>query len=146
MNQDIITRITKIVENNTVQNGIFKGEICMLSLIDEEGFPTMSTITPAKCDGINWIAFGTILNHNRAKRSAVNKNASVCFSSNTYCVNLVRKIEVITYADVKREMWYDGLYGFFTDADDPSYCVLKFTTKRYKFFDAVDETEVEGIV
>ena len=144
MNQDILAKIVEIIEKNTVQNGVFQGEICVLSLIDEAGFPTMSTITPSKSDGIKWITFGTLLDHNRAKRSAANRQASVCFSSNAYCVNLVGEIEVITSADMKHDMWYDGLYGFFTGPDDPNYCVLKFTTKRYKFFNTEDETEVEG--
>lgn len=144
MGQDILTKITEIIEKSTVQNGVFKGEICVLSLIDEEGFPTMSTVTPSKSDGIKWITFGTILGHNRAKRSAANKNASVCFSSNAYCVNLVGEIEVITSPDIKHDMWYDGLYGFFTNPDDPNYCVLKFTTKRYKLF--VDGEETEGTI
>ncbi|MCL2593771.1 MAG: pyridoxamine 5'-phosphate oxidase family protein [Defluviitaleaceae bacterium] len=144
MSQDILAKITEIVEQNTVKNGVFKGEICVVSLIDEEGFPTMSTITPSKCDGINWITFGTYLSHNRAKRTLANKNASVCFDSNAYCVNLVGEMEVITSPDVKQDMWYDGLYGFFTGPDDPEYCVLKFTTKRYKYFNTADETEVEG--
>ena len=146
MNQDILAKINEIVEKNTVKNGVFKGEICVISLIDEEGFPTMSTITPSKCDGVNWITFGTLLSHNRAKRILANKKASICFDSNAYCVNLVGEIEVITSPDVKRDMWYDGLSGFFTGADDPEYCVLKFTTKRYKFFSVARETEVEGTI
>ena len=146
MNQEILTKINEIIKKHTVQNGVFKGEICVLSLIDEDGFPTASVLTPSKSDGINWVTFGTLLNENRAKRSAANKKASVCFSSNAYCINLVGEIEVITSADVKHDMWYDGLSEFFTNPDDPNYCVLKFTTKRYKFFNTADETELAGYV
>lgn len=146
MSQDVLVKMNAIVEKNTVKNGVFKGEICVISLIDEDGFPTMCTVTPSKCDGINWITFGTLLDENRAKRSLANKNASVCFSSNAYCVNLVGEMEVITSPDVKQDMWYDGLSVFFTGVDDSNYCVLKFTTKRYKYFDSADGTEVEGTV
>lgn len=146
MNQDILAKINEIVEQNTVKHGVFKGETCVISLIDEDKFPTMSTITPSKCDGMNWITFGTLLDHNRAKRAVANNKASVCFSSNAYCVNLVGEVEVITCPAVKRAMWYDGLSGFFTGPEDPSYCVLKFTTKRYKYFNATDETEVSGVI
>jgi len=111
-------------------------------LIDEEGFPTTSVITPSKSDGINWITFATLLDANRAKRSAKCKRASVCFATTEYCVNLVGEIEVITSPDVKREMWYDALKGHFSDPDDPNYCVLRFTTKRYKLF--IDGQDVEG--
>jgi len=146
MNQDILTKVSEIIQQNTVKNGVFKGEICVISLIDEDGFPTMSTITPSKCDGIHWITFCTLLDHNRAKRTIANKNASVCFSSNAYCVNLVGEMEVITSPDVEHDMWYDGLSHFFASPDDPNYCVLKFTTKRYKYFNTADETEVAGTI
>ena len=146
MNHDVLAKINEIIEKNTVKNGVFKGEICVISLIDDEGFPTMCTVTPSKCDGINWITFGTLLDENRAKRSIANKKASVCFDSNTYCLNLVGEMEVITSSDIKHDMWYDGLAAFFTNPDDPNYCVLKFTTKRYKFFNTADGTETEGTV
>jgi general stress protein 26 len=114
----------------------------VLSLIDDEGFPTTSVITPSKSDGINWITFGTLLDDNRAKRSLNCNRASVCFATAEHCVNLVGEIEVITSSDIKHEMWYDALKDFFTGPDDPNYCVLKFKTKRYKFF--INGQDVEG--
>jgi Uncharacterized stress protein (general stress protein 26) len=82
----------------------------MLSLIDSEGYPTASIITPSRSDGIN----------------------------------LVGEIEIIMADDVKREMWYDGLGHHFTGSDDPNYCVLKFTTKRYKLFS--DYEDMAGVL
>jgi len=134
MNQDIIAKAAEIVEKNSVQGGEFSGQLCVLSLIDAESFPTASVITPSKSDGINWITFGAELDANKAKRVANCNRASVCFSTAEYCVNLVGEIEIITSDEVKHEMWYDGLKMHFTDANDPNYCVLRFTTKRYKFF------------
>jgi len=146
MNQEIIAQMAEIVEKNAVQGGEFRGQICVLSLIDMEGFPTASVLTPSKADGINWITFGTLLDDNRAKRIANCNRASVCFGTTAYCINLVGEIEVITSADVKQEMWYDALNVFFTGADDTNYCVLKFTTKRYKFFRVSDGLEVSGVL
>ena len=142
MNQDFIAKAVKIVDENSVQGGEFRGQICVLSLTDEEGFPTSSVITPSKSDGINWITFGTLLDDNRAKRSLNCNRASVCFATTEYCVNLVGEIEVITSSDIKHEMWYDALKGFFAGPDDPNYCVLKFKTKRYKLF--INGQDVEG--
>jgi len=144
MSQDIIDRATEIVLKNSVQGGEFCGQICVLSLIDAEGFPTASVITPSRSEGLWQLALCTSLDESRAKRAANCSRASVCFSSEEYCVNLVGEIEVVTSADVKREMWYDGLAFHFTGADDPRYCVLKFTTKRYKLF--IDDEEIEGAV
>ena len=144
MNQNIMAKAIEIIEKNAVQGGEFSGQHCVLSLIDAEGFPTASVLTPSKVDGINWLTFGTFLDGDRAKRVENCNRASVCFSSDEYCVNLVGEIEVITSADMKCEMWYDGLSLHVTGMDDPNYCVLKFTTKRYKFF--IDGKDVEGRV
>jgi len=146
MNQNVIAKAAEIIKENSINGGDFKGQICVLSLIDEDGFPTAAVITPSKSDGINWVTLCTMLDGNMAKRSANCNRASVCFSSaeHAYCINLVGEIEVITSSDIKRDMWYDGLSFHFTGADDPNYCVLKFTTKRVKLF--VDGEELEGRV
>ena len=144
MNKNIIAKAIEIIERNSVQGGEFSGQFCVLSLIDADGFPTASVITPSKADGINWLTFGTLLNENRAKRAVNCNRASVCFSSSEYCINLVGEIEIITSADVKREMWYDALSFHCAGVDDPNYCVLKFTTKRYKLF--IDGKDIEGTV
>ena len=140
MNQELINKAIEIVEANSVQGGEFHGQICTLSLIDEDGFPTMSILTPSKSDGINWVTLCTKLDENRARRAANCKSAAICFGSDEYCINLVGEIEVITSADTKREMWYDALKYHTTGPDDPNYCVLKFTTKRYKLFVNGEET------
>ncbi|MCL2577048.1 MAG: pyridoxamine 5'-phosphate oxidase family protein [Defluviitaleaceae bacterium] len=140
---DIIAKAAKIVEQNSIKGGEFKGQVCVLSLIDAEGFPTASVLTPSKSEGINWLTLCTMLDGNGVKRIANCNRASVCFSGE-YCVNLVGEVEVITSPEVKREMWYDGLSCHFTGSDDPNYCVLKFTTKRYKL--CIDGEEVEGML
>jgi len=142
MGQEIIAKAAKIVEENAAKDGKYQGGISTVSLIDEAGFPTASVISPSKFDGINWITFGTNINYNNVKRIRSNNRAAVSFSTAEYCVNLVGEMEIITSSDIKREMWYDGLAHHFTDADDPNYCVLKFSTKRYKLF--IDGEEVAG--
>ena len=141
MNLDIIAKASAIVNENSVQGGDFSGQFCVLSLIDENGFPTASVITPSKSDGINRITFGAELDANKAKRLANCNRASVCFSTSEHCINLVGEIEIITADDVKREMWYDGLKMHFSGPDDPNYCVLRFTTKRYKLFVGYETAE-----
>lgn len=142
MNQNIITKAATVIKENSVHGGGTGFGICTLSLIDSEGFPTASIVTPSKSEGINWITFGTMLDQNRAKRVANCNRASVCFSTAEYCINLVGEIEIFTSDDVKREMWYDGLGHHFTGHDDPNYCVLKFNTKRFKLF--LDFEDVAG--
>jgi len=134
MSREIIKKAIEIVTANTINGGEFIGQHCVISLIDEAGFPTASVITPSKSDGMNWLTFGTFLNDNRANRAKNCNRASVCFSAPEYCINLVGEVEVITSPEIKQEMWYDGLSYHVSGPDDPNYCVLKFTTKRYKLF------------
>jgi len=142
MNKDSIAKAAEIIKQNTVHGGEAKFGICTLSLIDEEGYPTASILTPSKSDGIHWITLCTMLDENRAERVARCSRASVSFGTEAYCINLVGEVEIITAKDVKHEMWYDGLEHHFTGPDDPNYCVLKFTTKRYKLF--IDFEDVAG--
>ena len=142
MSQEIIKKAAGIVEQNAIQGGEFKGQICVLSLIDENGYPTAAVLTPSKADGIKSVTLCTMLDGNAAKRAAACKRASISFNTVEYCINLVGDIEVVTCADVKKEMWYDGLSYHCSGPDDPNYCVLKFTTKRYKLF--VDFEDVAG--
>lgn len=139
MHKEIIDKAGEIIKQNSVYGGNSGFGMCTLSLIDAEGYPTMSIITPSKSEGIQWITFGTMLDGNRAKRVADCNRASICFGSDEYCVNLVGEMEVITALDSKREMWYEGLKMHFSGPDDPNYCVLRFTTNRYKLFIGYEE-------
>ena len=60
-----------------------------------------------------------------------------------YNITLVGDIEVMTDTQIKNETWYGGLEEHFPNGgkNDPNYCVLKFTTKRYNLWvDMGDET------
>lgn len=96
-----------------MKNGTFNNEICNLSLIDEDGYPTTSVITPAKSEGLKTVYLCTGLDSNHAQRIARCPNASVSFTTTEYCVNLVGDIEIITDPAVKIEMLYDGLEHHF---------------------------------
>jgi general stress protein 26 len=114
-----------------------------LALIDLEGYPTTSVITPSKADGIKTVYFCTQHTGDKPGRLAKCKRASVCFGSGEYGISLVGEIEILTGAAAKKDAWYEALEGHFPKGcTDPDYCVLKFTTKRYNLF--VDWKEVKG--
>ena len=139
MNQEIIARAGEIVEKNTNE-----ASYCALALIDLDGYPTASTITASKADGINWITFCTGLGGTRTNRINKCNRASVCFNADDYNITLVGTIEVLTDPDVKKEMWYGGLANHFSGPEDPNYCVLRFKTQRYNLL--VDWKEATGTV
>lgn len=131
MNQEIIKRAEEIIFKSCTNGNSYTGQNCVLALIDLEGYPTTSVITPSKSDGIKWVAFCTGIAGDKVDRLKKCKRASVCFGTGEYSISLVGEIEIITDPKVKQEMWYHGLENHYTGATDPNYCVLKFITKRY---------------
>jgi len=79
----------------------------VLSLIDENGYPTSATMTISKADGINWITFLSDANGVKAKRIAKSNKACVCLASSGYHISLVGTVEVITDEAVKKENWQE---------------------------------------
>ena len=137
MHEEIIKRAGEIVAKNTGGD-----TYCTMALMDLDGFITASTITASKADGIRWITFCTGLGGDRSKRIEKCNKASICFNAPDYNITLVGTMEVVTDPQVKKEMWYGGLSNHFSGPEDPSYCVLRFTTKRYNLL--VDWKEAKG--
>jgi general stress protein 26 len=133
MAESIVEKAAKIISSERLD--------CVLALIDTDGYPTASTITVSKTEGIKWLTFVVNFNSNKSKRVNQNNRASVCFTSlpknstdPLYNITLVGKIEVITDQKIKEEMWWDDCNEHFSGTNDPNYCVLKFTTERYNLF------------
>lgn len=141
MNEEIIARAGEIIAKKT---GRGNEGYCVLALIDKDGYPTASTISASKAEGINRITFCTGLGSNKADRIKQCSHASVCFNAIDHNITLVGTIEILTDPDIKKEMWYKGLEENFDGPEDPNYCVLLFKTERYNLF--VDWKEAKGKV
>lgn len=133
----MIEKAGEIIKKNTGEENY-----CALALLDENGYPTVSTITVAKSEGIHWLTFATGLESNKAQRIKGCNRAAVCFNSSEYNISLVGTIEIVTEPKVKEENWYTGLKNHFSGADDPGYCVLYFKTERYNLL--VDWQDAAG--
>jgi len=142
MNQKIIAKANEIISSATSETGRWETGVSTLALIDDKGFPSASTLSIARADGIKWLSFATGLDSNKAKRIAKCNKASVCINSAHYNITLVGTIEILTDPQTKKDTWYDGCEHHFSGVDDPNYCVLKFTTNRYCLF--ISDEEVEG--
>ena len=134
MNKEAIVRADEVIMSKTDYVGGGMEGYAALSLIDEDGYPSTSTLTISKADGIKWLTFLTGLDSNKAKRIAKCDRASVCVNSAQYNISLVGTVEVLTDPATKKEMWQEPLGHMFSGPDDPQYCVIKFTTKRYSIF------------
>ena len=103
----------------------------ILALIDENGYPTASTLTISKAEGIKWLTFLTGIDSNKAKRIGKCNKGSVCLGSSEHNITLVGALEILTDPAIKKEMWYDAIGEMFSGPDDPEYCVIRFNTERY---------------
>ena len=139
MNEQIISRAGEIIAG---KNGGGNEGYCTLSLIDNDGYPTASTISVSKSDGINWITFCTGFYGNKPNRISKNNRASICFNSEDYNITLVGTIAVITDPVIKKEMWYEGLSNHYNGPEDSDYCVLRFHTEHYNLL--IDWKEARG--
>ena len=142
MNEEVVAKAGEIISAKTGYIGGGMEGYAALALIDENGYPTASTLTIAKADGIKWLTFCTSLDRDSVKRIEKSNRASVCINSSEYNITLVGTIEVLTDPDTKKDMWFSPMEGQWSGYDDPKYCVLRFTTERYSLF--VGYQEVKG--
>jgi general stress protein 26 len=144
MSKELIEKAEYLIQQNTVHSGPEgSSPYCVLALIDKDGVPTASTITPSKSHGIKWISFCTGFGSTKANRILNNSNASVCFNTGgTYNITLKGWIEVSTNPEMKQEMWYSGMGNHFSGPDDPGYCTLIFHTTNYNLW--IDCQEAVG--
>jgi len=135
MNEVIIKRAEDILNTKSQTREYTDGmEGIVLSLIDENGYPSASTVTIAKVDGIKTLTFLTTLDANKVKRIRANNKASLCLSSREYNISLVGTAEVLTDLESKKNSWYKGMTDMGYPAEHPESCVIKFTTERYNMF------------
>jgi len=144
MDQKIIERAAEVIQARTGGIGGGMEGYAVLALIDENGYPTASTLTISKAEGIRWLTFLTGVDSNKAKRIIKCNKGSVCLSSSEYNITLVGTLKIVTDPDVKKEMWYEAIGEIFSGPDDPAYCVLRFSTERYSIFFADSGKEAKG--
>ncbi|MDR2957741.1 MAG: pyridoxamine 5'-phosphate oxidase family protein [Coriobacteriales bacterium] len=144
MDQEIIDRAAGIIQSKTGGIGGGMEGYAVLALFDEYDYPTASTLTISKAEGIKWMTFLTGLESNKAKRIGKCNRGSVCLASTEYNITLVGTLEVLTGPEVKREHWYDAMGAMVSGPEDPVFCVLRFTTERYNLFFADNGTEAKG--
>jgi len=122
MNTNLFAKATQIVkECDAVQ----------LGLIDDEGYPSVSTVSPIKTENIFEIYSTTNIGANKEKRLRKNSKASICFCSNGSNITLVGEAELCTDQETKSRCWLDWFKDHYQGGEtDPDYVVIKFTTKR----------------
>ena len=125
MNSEIIAKAEEII-NEKAGAGY-----ATIALIDEDGYPTASTYGIVKVEGIKRLTFATSFSGDIVRRINKCNRASVCINSEEYNLTLVGTFEVLTDSATKKDMWTPGWETHWSGADDPNYCIIRFTTERY---------------
>ncbi len=113
-------------------NQIIKScDAAYIGVIDENGYPNVSTVSTIKPDSIFEAYFSTGMGANKTKRLLRDKRASLCYCLNGDNVTLVGEVEILTEQGTKKQYWLDWFINHFPLGEtDPDYCIIKFTTKR----------------
>ena len=141
MNQETIKKTEEILASLAGQDRGF----CTIALIDENGFPTASTVSIIKASGINQLTFCVSLDDNKARRVKACNRAGVCVSSIDYNITLVGTAEILTDSKTKEEAWQPWFCEVgWSGPDDANFCVLRFITQRYNLY--IGEQQVAGTI
>ena len=134
MNQKVIAKANEIVnaKSNFIGGGM-DGYVS-LALIDDKGYPVITTISIAKADGINWLTFVPGSERNSVKRASKCNRACVCINSRCYHISLVGNIEILTDAESKIDNWMEPLKEHWDGPEVADYCVLRFITEHYTIY------------
>ena len=116
-----------------------------LGVIDESGYPHVSTISPVNSENIFAAYFATGMDANKTKRLLRDKRASVCYRADGNNITLVGEAEILTDQKTKSRCWLDSFINHFPGGEtDPNYCIVKFTAKRASLW--IENESVEFMI
>jgi len=117
-------------------------EDASFGVIDENGYPSVSAIWLTKQNDISEVYFSTPVGSNKYKRLQEHKQASICCYTDFNNLTLVGEAEVLTDQESKSKHWQEQyIYIYPGGETDPTYCIIKFTTKRVSL--NIDHEEAE---
>lgn len=122
MNADIIKKANTIVNSS---------DAAYIGVIDEDGGPSVSTVSRIQSDGIFVSYFATGTDGNKTRRLLNCPKMSVCYRRDGDNVTLAGTAEILTDEHSRHEFWQDWFLDHFPEGpDDPGYCIIKFTAAR----------------
>jgi general stress protein 26 len=147
MNQEAITKASEIINARRDYIGDGMEGYVTVTTIDENGYPSSTTMSISKADGISWMTFNSGVDANPVKRIATNNKACVCLSSSDYHINLVGTFEILDDIESKKENWQEPLTEYYVNVDEAieqGMLPIKFTTKRYNIYIVEGDLEAKG--
>ena len=113
-------------------------KVCMISSIDEDGFPnTKAMLAPRHRDGISVFYFTTNTSSIRVQQYRKNPKACIYFyDALAFCgVMLKGCMQVLEDSASKNMIWEEGDTIYYAKGvTDPDYCVLKFIAQTGRYY------------
>ena len=133
MNANIFEKANQIIKTQ---------DTAYFGVIDENGFPSVSTVSPTKSESIFEVYFTTNTGSNKEKRLQKNNRASICYRVGDNNVTLVGEAEIVTDQEIKSRCWLDWFINHYPGGEtDPNYIVIKLKTKRVSLWIGWESTE-----
>ena len=133
MNAKILEKANQMIKNCTSAS---------LGVVDENGYPSVSAISLCNPESISELYFTTGIGSNKEKRLRKNNKASINFYTDSDNITLVGEVEIFTDQETKNKCWQDWFVHVYPGGKtDPSYCAIKFTTKRVSLWIGEDGAE-----
>lgn len=123
---------------------IDRQEVCFLSFIDENGFPTARTmLNPRKRQGIKEFYLTTNTSSKKVQALLANPKSGLYFYDRPLYrgVAFTGTAEVLYDQTIKDEIWRDMDTIFYENNTDPDYCVIKFTASHVRFYQDYNSTD-----
>ena len=101
-------------------------EVVVITSVNEEGYPRPVPMSKIKSEG-----YSTGNDSLKTKDFRLNPKAGLCYSENGNSVALTGEVEVITDAEIKKELWQEWFIAHFPlGPADPNYVLLKFKGQK----------------
>ncbi len=129
-----------------IGNLIDRQEVCFLSFIDENGFPTVRTmLNPRKRHGLKEFYLTTNTKSKKIQSLLSNSRAGIYFYDRpTYRgVAFTGTAEVLYDQAIKDEIWRDMDIIFYKNNTDPNYCVIKITAQHARYYSDYHSTDID---
>ena len=99
--------------------------------IDENGYPVVTTVSVIKPESLFEVYFSTGLESGKVKRLSKNNKASLCFKNDGVNITISGEAEILTDQETKSRYWLEWFKDHYSGGEtDPTYCIIKLTTKH----------------
>lgn len=128
-----------------ISNLIDHQDVCFLSFINNQGFPTTRTmLNPRKRQGIKEFYLTTNTQSQKVQSLLENPKAGLYFYDRSLYrgVAFTGTVEVLTDQSIKNEVWRNMDTIYYESNTDPDYCVLKFTAETARYYQDYQSTNL----